>query len=104
LIEVGTLYIWPRGQARGQQVPLLSPRTGLIGYPTYTATGIVGLCRYNPNVGFGGKIKVESSLTPACGEWVITKLSHTLESEIPGGLWQTQFQAAKPNLVVKPSH
>src|SRR5580765_839395 len=32
LITVGTLAIWPHGQTRGQQVPLVSPQTGLIGY------------------------------------------------------------------------
>jgi hypothetical protein len=62
-----TIFVWPKGGSRGGTPPILiSPQTGLIGYPAYTHSGLALLNRFNPAIGRGGLIKVESSLTPAC--------------------------------------
>lgn len=99
-IENGILAIWPRGGARKGLVPLVSPTSGLVGYPTYTATGIVITTIFNPVVRFGGQIQVASSLTPACGTWNIVTLVHDIESEVPNGKWFSQMQLAAPGIVV----
>jgi hypothetical protein len=49
----------------------VSSKTGMEGYPTYTAYGIMLSTIYNPSIGFGQKIKVESTLKPANGEWAV---------------------------------
>jgi hypothetical protein len=95
-IENGILAIWPKGQGRGQDVPLISPSTGMQGYPGYTSMGVVITSLFNPAVKYGSKVKVESSIKPACGEWVIYKLAYDLNSKLVGGHWLMRFEAAPP--------
>jgi hypothetical protein len=92
----GTLCIWPKNGSRNGQIPLVSSATGMEGYPTYTAYGIMLSTIFNPSIGFGQKIKVESSLKPANGEWAIYGLSHDLACEIPNGRWHSQVLAYNP--------
>lgn len=98
-VENQTLIISPRGVARGSRIPLVTPSTGLIGYPSFTNTGIAGTTLYNPSIGFHSLIEIKSDLQPACGRWRITSLTHELESETPGGSWFTNFMASEPRYV-----
>ncbi|HEX7687343.1 MAG TPA: hypothetical protein VF453_06540 [Burkholderiaceae bacterium] len=95
-IENGVLAIWPRGGSRGGLVPRIAKDTGMVGYPTYTSTGLIVTTTFNPVVRHGGQIDVESSLTPACGRWVVAMLTHDIEAEVPSGKWLTLMQVAKP--------
>lgn len=90
------LAIWPKGGSRNTSVPLVSPTTGMIGYPSYTAYGILVKTIFNPQIGFGGQIKVESSLPKATGNWVILRLDHALDSMMPGGLWESSMWCFNP--------
>lgn len=92
----GVLAIWPKNGSRGGQVPIVSPQTGLIGYPTYTAYGLMLRTLFNPSIGFGSKIEVRSSLEPANGEWSVYHLDHDLESLIPRGRWYSTIGAYNP--------
>lgn len=94
-IERGILSLWPKGGARVVAPTLINPETGMIGYPQFSAPGIIVTTLFNPDLIQGGRVDVLSSLTPACGIWSIMSLSHTLESEIPGGLWQTQMSCQR---------
>lgn len=94
-IERGILAIWPRRGARAGEVPVLSPQTGLIGYPTFTGSGLGLNSAFTPNAKQGGKIRVESQLTPANGEWVIFSVHHDLECLTPNGAWFTQIECGK---------
>lgn len=85
--EGGILAIWPKNGAREGQIPLISPQTGMKGYPTYTAYGIMVETLYNPSIGFGGKVQVKSRLQAASGTWAVYGLGHHLESEMPDGKW-----------------
>jgi len=100
IIDNGTLAIWNPGQPRGQQVPLISADTGMELSPTYTSKGIMVKTLFNPSIGYGSKIKVESSLTPANGEWVVYSLDHDLDAKFPGGQWHSTIGAARPGSVV----
>lgn len=95
-IDNGIFAIWPKGQGRGQQVPMVSPDTGMIGYPSYTSMGVVVTTLFNPSISFGSKVQIQSSLQPACGMWVIYSLAYDLESMLPGGHWLMRFEAAPP--------
>lgn len=81
--------ICPKGQPRQTPTWVLSPATGLVGYPTldslgYTQTRAV----YNPAFRFGGRVTVQGSDVPrANGAWLIRALSHNLESIKAGGAW-----------------
>jgi hypothetical protein len=96
-----TLIIWPKGGTRFGEVPLVSPDTGMIGYPAYTANGIIVTTRYNPAIGYGQRVKVQSDLPQACGIWVVMTLTHTLDAETPNGTWQTRFEAVPLGLGIQ---
>lgn len=95
--DAGVLAIWPKNGSRGGQAPLISPGTGMIGYPTYTAYGIIVRSIFNPNVGFGGKINVLSDLQPACGTWNVYGLEYELDSQVNGGSWFMTILASNPS-------
>jgi hypothetical protein len=88
----GVLAIWPREGHRSGPVPLISPDTGLVGYPTaYGEGGISVTSIYNPSIVAMGQVQVQSSITTACGTWTVQSLEHQLESETPGGAWFTHM-------------
>ena len=69
----------------------------MIGYPGIGGqNNIRCVTRYNPDLAYGTVVQVQSIIKPACGQWKINLLSHDLESETPGGLWQTTFEAGAP--------
>lgn len=90
-VDNGALQIWPKGAARNATIPLISPDTGMVGYPTFSSNGLMLTTTFNPAVVIGGVIQVQSSITPACGRWIATQISHSLESETPGGQWFTHI-------------
>ena len=94
-----TITIWPKGSTRGGQIPLISPDSGMIGYPTYTAQGIMCTTLFNPSVRYGGAVQVKSDLKPASGTWTVNSLSHTLDSEVRRGNWSTRFDAIGPGVM-----
>lgn len=79
---------------RDTLIPLISPASGLVGYPTFDGYGVNARLLFNPSVQFGGRVKVESDVLRACGEWVVACIGHHLESEKPGGAW---FSAVRLN-------
>lgn len=95
-VDRGALVIWPLNGARSGQVPLLSPTSGMIGYPIFSSGGINVQTIFHPDVMLGGKISVDSSLTPARGEWNVFAVQHSLESERPGGAWFTYISGYRP--------
>ena len=98
VVNGSVLAIWPKGGNRETpSVPLVSPETGMIGYPAYTQQGIVVKTVFNPQIAFGGLIEVKSSLKPATGRWAVTKLDHALDSLVPRGHWMSTIYAYNPN-------
>lgn len=81
------LAITPRNNPRNSLIPDIGPGSGLNGYPTFDGTGVTFTTLFNPAVKFGGLVKLTTSITQAAGEWIVTSVSHRLESEKPGGAW-----------------
>lgn len=101
--EGGVLAIWPRSGARGGLIPVLAPppKGSMIGFPKYNAYGVAVRNLYDPTIGFGQKVRVESSvLSP--GEYVVYKLAHSLSCELPGGPWETEVLGYNPKLPSSP--
>jgi hypothetical protein len=103
-----TVALWYTAKGRGGIIPLITPQNGLIGYPSYTNFGIDFRCIYTPNLRQGGQVQVQSTLpggqssTPdlgsnpsANGLWNIFGLGHSLDSQIPRGLWETNVHATR---------
>lgn len=94
IIDDETLAIWPQGGTRGGLIPLLTPETGLVGYPAHTQNGIAVTTLFTPSITFGGQVQVESALTPANGTWTVFSVTHELESETPDGKWFTRLECS----------
>lgn len=93
----GKLVIWPKNSSRiNGPVPLISPTTGMIGYPTFNAMGITVRTLFNPSVGLGGKIQISNSqLEPANGTFAVFGLDHELDTLLPHGKWSSTIQAQR---------
>lgn len=91
--DSGVLAIWPKNGSRNGSIPLISPSSGLVGYPGYCDTGITFRTLFNPSLVFGGKVKIEEApapvgdTSPVNGEWIVNGLSYDLSSETAGGPW-----------------
>lgn len=99
-IDDGILAIWPRNGVRKNTVVDVSVKTGMVGYPAFTSQGINVQTVFNPAIKFGGKVKVTSILKPACGEWSVFTLSHTLDCQLPNGHWFSSLGCYNPSLPV----
>ena len=81
-------------------IPLISPASGLVGYPTFDGVGVHFQTLFNPAITFGGSIKLETDVQQAPGEWVVTSVGHRLESEKPGGAWFSSVRGNANGLAV----
>lgn len=95
--EGGLLAIWPKNGVRNGKIPVLAPppKGSMIGYPTYTAYGIMMRNLYDPTLGLGQQVSVESSVLTT-GQWAIYGLSHQLEAQVFNGKWETTILAYNP--------
>lgn len=88
-ISNGVVSIWPSGGVRDDVTFLLSADTGLIGYPTFSSTGLEIMAEYNPLIFNGRKFQVKSAIPQACGKWYCQTARHELSSQTPNGPWFT---------------
>ena len=94
----GTLAIWPLdGTRKTANVQTVSPDNGMIGYPMYTAQGIVVKSIYNPSIQIGQTINVVSSIVAPGGTWKAYAISLDLESLMPNGRWEMDISTSNPN-------
>lgn len=92
LIDDDTVIIMPPEKERSGNAVLLSAKSGLVGYPTFTQDGISIKAFYDPSFQLGGLVSVESAVPRASGTWKISKLTHTLEAYKPGAQWLSQIE------------
>lgn len=95
-----TLAIFPKFSSRlaAGTVPLISKTTGMILTPSYTQQGILVRTEFNPQVQFFGAVQVQSDVvTNVNGMWVVHKLDHALDSQVPHGLWESSLYCYSPN-------
>lgn len=95
-----TLAITPPNVPRKTQVPVISPQTGLVGYPTFDGVGVNFQSLFNPSVSFGASVKLVTDIPQAAGEWIVTSMAHLLESEKPGGAWFSNIRGNAIGLAV----
>lgn len=86
------IVIWPKDKPRPGSVPVISPATGMVGYPMRTQNGVEVTTLFNPAIVFGGDILIESDLTPANGRWTVFRIAHDLECQMPNGKWFTTME------------
>jgi hypothetical protein len=96
-IGLDTLTIWPKtGNVATSTEIIISPDTGMVGYPTFSAQGLGIVSQFNPRINVGNPITVKSSLPVACGQWQVYSVYHRLQSETPNGAWFTQLEVSSP--------
>lgn len=92
------ISICPRGFSRNIKIPVLSPTTGLLGYPSPDIRGLTFRCFYSPLVRFGGIVKIQDSLIPtANGEWRTYGVRAILESNSNSARWEMEVSAVPRN-------
>ena len=101
IVDCGILSIWPSNGHRqgGGSVTAnasFSPENGLVSYPQFNSQGVIFRTLWNPGILFGSKVRVQSSVQPACGDWIIYKLTYALGSETPNGAWFCDICAWRP--------
>jgi len=94
-LEDKVLAIWPPGQSRQIASTTISPATGMVGYPAFTASGIIVTTEFQGTLKFGTKITVQSELQPACGDWTVTFIEYALDCMVPSGAWFATLQAGR---------
>lgn len=87
VIDRGTLAIWDLGKSRQGEIPLISPDSGMVGYPTLSSKGMSVKTVYNRNILIGGDVAIESSVPMANGQWHVFNVDHEISSKLPDGPW-----------------
>lgn len=78
--------------------PVLSGKTGLIGFPSFDSKGISCTCLYEPKLIVGGPVKIDSIVPKASGLWRVTSLTHSLQANYgQASNWQSTFNATYPD-------
>lgn len=102
IIDNNTLAVWKAGSARQKRPQLISPQTGMVGYPAFNQAGIEVTAQFRPDIQFGQPIEVKSDLTPACGTWNIKGLDYELDAQVPRGKWFMVMFAIRDEGISKP--
>lgn len=103
-VEGNQFVISPPEKERNIPQIEISSDTGLIGYPTIIPNGCIIRAEYSPYYRLWAPILVKSKIiqfqkgiaqkidTILEGKFTISQLSHNLQSETPGGLWQSEMK------------
>lgn len=89
ILDDDAMWIAPNGKQRGKQIPLWNKDTGLKGFPTFSQKGISATHLFDPSVICGGKVKIETVVPKATGEWRVFQVKHHIEAYKPSGKWET---------------
>lgn len=99
-VDGDILAITPANQPRNKPIPIISPATGMRGYPTFDGVGVNFQTLFNPSLVFGGSFEIQTSIPQAAGIWIATTIAYKLESEKPGGSWFATVRGTKTGLAV----
>ena len=93
-IRLQTLSVWPKGASRTGDIPIISPATGMVSYPTFQMSHVSVRSIFLPGISLGMQFKIEgSTFAKANGLWTaLHGVTHNLESQTPGGAWFTDLE------------
>lgn len=87
-VESGNIAVTRKGEPRKLKIPVISPDSGMIGYPVPTSVGVQFKCFFDPIIRFGGIVRVKDSIIERCnGDWITYGVRVTLETETESGRW-----------------
>lgn len=75
---------------------MLSPSSGLLGYPMYTRQGLMVQAIFDPAFACATPIEIQGSVVKGTnGRWYPMSMQHDLSSNYPGGPWATSLRCLK---------
>lgn len=94
----GTIALWPRnGFNNIGGTSIVSPQTGMVGYPSFTPYGVVVRTVFNPAIKNGSQLSIISSILPVpTGAWRVYALAHSLDAKVPRGDWFSTIWCNSP--------
>lgn len=75
------------GQSASDEVNILSPETGLIGYPTIQPLGVLATEYFNNTRSINDKIALDTTYTPLRIDWYVWQMQSTLMTQ--GEKWES---------------
>jgi hypothetical protein len=95
----GVIEIGEPGVARNVPLWILTPTSGLVGYPSLDSVNLISVqAVFNPALRFGAPLRIQfSDQRGANGDWVIYDCKHRLSSLLPDGPWFTTMTAQPPS-------
>jgi hypothetical protein len=92
-----TLLITAAGEPATVEDPtvILTPQSGLIGYPSYERSGLSVSAIFDPAFTCGTPLEIHSATPSATGRWYPYSLTHILEAKAPRGQWLSQMQCLR---------
>lgn len=90
--ENNTVAIWANESSRDKTVINISPKLGLVGYPSYWDAGITIKTLFNPNIFGGRRINLESEIPQANGIFKVLSVTHDISTISTNGPWFTTSQ------------
>jgi hypothetical protein len=78
------------GARRTTSIPVISPSTGMIGYPSYEGYQVILRTLFDPSIRYFGLFRVDTGglLPPAEGVWRCIDLNYVLSAQQPDGPWE----------------
>lgn len=95
ILDDDKAVLLPQGAVRTSDggIPVISSETGMIGYPTFSNTGVQVSTFFRPDLLIASAVRVESIVPNATGVWKITQLTHELSAYNPSSTtWKTSFE------------
>ena len=95
IIDRNNLIISKKGKPIEEIMTIIDCNSGLVqGYIQNDQNGILLKTYYNSNFQLSGKLRVKNAINSICnGDWIITKVSHSLSSRINGD-WSSTIKAS----------
>jgi hypothetical protein len=93
------LIVWPKDTVAPDATVVVSPQTGMIGYPEFELAQITVRTEFNPTVNQspGTTVLVRSQLKAADNaKFRVYKVVHDLASQMPDGPWETTLVGTPP--------
>lgn len=95
-IQGDQILVTAAGRARGSEpAVVLTPTSGLVGYPMFERSGLAVTALFDPAFLCGYALQIESDVPNATGRWYPYSIYHTLESNMPRGSWMSQLQCLR---------
>lgn len=91
----GKVEFWPSTEQRDDVIPLISSDYGLIGYPVFSAGGVMFQTQYSSLLSIGRHINLKTEVPWASGRYQLSTVRHELSSWVTGGPWHSICTAAR---------